>query len=128
MIGSYFAHYLSVGLCLVAMWCSVANIRKTRILPKQFRPVVICYIGFSIFTLLIFVSLKLSSIISGELFHKDGSIWVVGFEYFNAMAYIFGMVSLTLGLNIYKGLKERVERGDNCSSSDGCLICGTEGI
>ena len=110
MIGSYFAHYVSVGLCLVAMWCSIVNIWKIRILPKHLSSLVFCYIMFSLFTLTTFVTLQVSSILSGNFFHEDGTLWILVFEYSNAMSYIFGMVSLTIGLNIYHELRMKLPK------------------
>lgn len=112
MLGIYFAHYVSLGLYLLAIGLGVSNIKKIMNIDTAFKKFMIWYICFAISTCFIFVVLQVDWIVND---HNDAVgdttayLWLV-FDYLNALSYITGMIAIGVSLDIYKVFIRRLNR------------------
>ena len=110
MVGIYFAHFVSLGLYVLAIACGLMNLKKSDIIPQPLRRILIGYIIFAIATACTFIVLQVDWITNNR--NNDvgdiTSMWWLLFDYLNAIAYITGMVALGVGIDMYGILQNKL--------------------
>ena len=112
MLSMYFAHYVSLGLYVLAIGLGILNIKKLLGLKTRFKKFIIWYIAFALSTCFIFVVLQLDWITSDHnnaVGDKTAYLWLL-FDYLNALSYIIGMVAINVSLDVYKVFIKRLNR------------------
>ena len=118
MLSMYFAHYVSLGLYVLAIGLGILNIKKLLGLETRFKKFIIWYITFALSTCFIFVVLQMDWITSDHnnaVGDKTAYLWLL-FDYLNALSYITGMVAINVSLDVYRVYVMRVNRKSRYSN------------
>ena len=120
MLSMYFAHYVSLGLYVLAIGLGILNIKKLFGLETRFKKFIAWYIMFAISTCFIFVILQVDWITSDyneAVGDKTAYLWLL-FDYLNALSYITGMVAINVSLDVYRVYVKRVNRKSRYSNTE----------